>query len=234
MRPSDPLEARARELALAAGTEPDSRIPNPAKPGKTMPAWTAFRDAARAERQADWAARAAANLGEQPEAFRDAPLTVFGQHEPGTLDQMRNCMRVGQVVGGTLCADGHLGYAQPVGGVIAYEGQVSISGVGFDIACGNMAVRLDTPYSAVRDRVPEILGDIRRAVSFGVGRANKERAEHALFDDRDAWAASGMEDYRKKAEAQLGTVGGGNHYVDLLRDEEGMVWIGVHFGSRGL
>jgi len=43
-----------------------------------------------------------------------------------------------------------------------------------------------------------------------------------------------MESYRQKAAAQLGTVGSGNHYVDLLRDEDGLVWIGVHFGSRGL
>ena len=172
--------------------------------------------------------------GEQPAAYRDAPLTVFGRHEDGTLGQMRNCMAVGNVVAAALCADGHLGYAQPVGGVIAYEGQVSISGVGFDIGCGNMAVRLDTPFAALRDRVPEILGDIRRVISFGVGRANAERVEHALLDDRDAWAASGMEDYRQKAAAQLGTVGSGNHYVDLFEDEAGLVWIGVHFGSRGL
>jgi hypothetical protein len=52
-------------------------------------------------------------------------------------------MGVGNVVAGVICADGHLGYAQPVGGVIAYEKQISISGVGFDIGCGNMAVRLD-------------------------------------------------------------------------------------------
>lgn len=155
-------------------------------------------------------------------------------NEPATIAQMRNCMGVGQVVAGTLCADGHLGYAQPVGGVIAYEGQVSISGVGFDIACGNMAVRLDTPFAEIRERVPAILGDIRSAISFGVGRANAERAEHALFDDDEAWAASGMEDYRQKAAAQLGTAGSGNHYVDLFEDEAGQVWIGVHFGSRGL
>lgn len=234
MRPSDPLEARARELAITAGIEPDSRIPNPAKPGKTMPAWTGFRDAARAEKQVADAARAGAILAEQPEGYRDAPLAVFGSHEPGTIAQMQNCMKVGAVVGATLCADGHLGYAQPVGGVIAYEGQISVSGVGFDIACGNMAVRLDTPYAAVKDRANEILGDIRRAISFGVGRVNEEGAEHALFDDEEAWAASGMEDYRKKAAAQLGTVGSGNHYVDLFEDEAGFVWIGVHFGSRGL
>jgi len=43
-----------------------------------------------------------------------------------------------------------------------------------------------------------------------------------------------MEAYRQKAVAQLGTVGSGNHYVDLMRDDSGFVWIGVHFGSRGL
>ena len=234
MRPSDPLEARARDLAIAAGLDPDSRVPNPARPGKTMPAWTGFRDAARAAHQVAEQARLGAVLGEQPAAYRDAPLAIFGQHEDGTLAQMRNCMRVGNVVAGTLCADGHLGYAQPVGGVIAYEGQVSISGVGFDIACGNMAVRLDVPYATVRDRAAEILGDIRRVISFGVGRANEERVEHPLLDDGEAWRASGMETYRQKAAAQLGTVGSGNHYVDLFEDEEGLVWIGVHFGSRGL
>ncbi len=184
-------------------------------------------------------AEAAADLqlpdrGGAADAFRDAPLQVFGQHEAATLTQMRACMGVGKVVAGVVCADGHLGYAQPVGGVIAYEGQISISGVGFDIGCGNMAVRLDTPFAAIADRVPAILADVRRVVSFGVGRANAERVEHALLDDDEAWTASGMRAYREKAAAQLGTVGSGNHYVDLMEDEAGFVWIGVHFGSRGL
>jgi tRNA-splicing ligase RtcB len=143
-------------------------------------------------------------------------------------------MKVGNVVAGVICADGHLGYAQPVGGVVAYERQVSISGVGFDIGCGNMAVRLDVPFSTIEDRVGAIMADIAHVVSFGIGRPNGERVEHELLDDTEAWAASGMEEYRPKAAAQLGTVGGGNHYVDLLRDESGLVWIGVHFGSRGL
>ena len=147
---------------------------------------------------------------------------------------MRNCMKVGNVVGAALCADGHLGYAQPVGGVVAYEGQVSISGVGFDIGCGNLAVRLDTRYSDIADRVSTIAQDIARAISFGVGRANNERVAHEVLDDDDAWKASGMEDFRSKAAAQLGTVGSGNHYVDVFEDEEDHVWIGVHFGSRGL
>src|ERR1700680_4190944 len=147
---------------------------------------------------------------------------------------MRNCMAIGNAVKGVICADGHLGYAQPVGGVIAYEKQISISGVGFDIGCGNMAVRLDTPFSDIEDRVSPILGDVRKVISFGVGRVNEERVEHELFDDGDAWRESGMGEYRQKAVAQLGTVGSGNHYVDLMRDEEDFVWVGVHFGSRGL
>jgi hypothetical protein len=100
--------------------------------------------------------------------------------------------------------------------------------------CGNMAVRLDTPYEAIADTVPLILKDVQRIISFGVGRANAEKVEHALFDDGDAWRESDMGEYRQKAAAQLGTVGSGNHYVDLMRDETGFVWIGVHFGSRGL
>ena len=65
---------------------------------------------------------------------------------------------------------------------MAYEGQLSISGVGFDIGCGNMAIRLDTPYTAIQDRVGEIIRDVARVISFGIGRKNEERVEHALFD----------------------------------------------------
>ena len=230
MRRGDVYEARARELCVAAGQDPDSRTDK--RGGKTMPMWCAYRDVARAEHMA--AEASALELPPQAAAFQNAPLQVFGQHDEATVAQMRNCMRVGNVVGGVLCADGHLGYAQSVGGVIAYEGQISISGVGFDIGCGNMAVRLDTPYAQIKDRAGAILDDVRRVISFGVGRGNAERAEHELFDDADAWRESDMKAYIQKAEVQLGTVGSGNHYVDLMYDEQGFVWIGVHFGSRGL
>jgi tRNA-splicing ligase RtcB (3'-phosphate/5'-hydroxy nucleic acid ligase) len=232
---SDPYQAHARELALAAGLDPDARIGRPGQ--RAMPAWCAFRDAARAEhmaREADAAAAQIAAIAPQAAEFHDSPLQIFGEHDPATVAQMRNCMGVGHVVAGVICADGHLGYAQPVGGVIAYEKQISISGVGFDIGCGNMAVRLDTPFSAIEDKIGAIIKDVARVISFGVGRSNEERVEHQLFDDGEAWKESDMEAYRQKAVAQLGTVGSGNHYVDLMRDEAGLVWIGVHFGSRGL
>ena len=144
MRRPSAYETRARELAILAGIDPDSRVarPDEAPGGRGMPAWCAFRNAARAEHlQAEIVSVA---LPEQAAAYRDAPLQVFGSHEDATLAQMRNCMGVGRVAAGVVCADGHLGYAQPVDGVIAYEGQVSISGVGFDIGCFTGGTRIVT------------------------------------------------------------------------------------------
>lgn len=237
MERSDPYKERARELAIAAGyADPDAKIDRPGQ--KPWPAWCLFRQAARDEHMAHETAAAgadiAANMRPQDAKYQNSPLKVIGAHDQATVAQMRNCMSVGNAVAGVICADGHLGYAQPVGGVIAYEKQISISGVGFDIGCGNMAVRLDTHFSEIAPRVGDIAKDIARVISFGIGRANNERAEHALFDDGEAWKKADIEAYRQKAVGQLGTVGSGNHYVDLLRDEDGFVWIGVHFGSRGL
>jgi tRNA-splicing ligase RtcB len=212
-RRADPLEIVARDMCLAAGLDPDSRVAKPGSP-RGMPAWCNFRDAARAARDAREAADLAAqivNLRPQEERFQNSPLTIFGDHDPNTIAQMRNCMAIGNAVKAVICAHGHLGYAQPVGGVIAYEKQISISGVGFDIGCGNMAVRLDTLYIDIEDRVALILDDVRKVISFGVGRVNEERVEHELFDDGDAWRESDMGEYRQKAVAQLGTVGSGNH-----------------------
>lgn len=172
-------------------------------------------------------------------------MKIFGEHDEKTVAQLHRCMGVGSVVGGVLCADGHYGYAQPVGGVVAYEDMISVSGVGFDIACGNMAVRTDAVWNDIKDRIDVIGRDISKRISFGIGRVNSENVEHPIFDDFDAWKAAGTNNYKTLAREQLGTVGSGNHYVDLFREvphdvktwhpsDEDPVWIGVHFGSRGL
>jgi tRNA-splicing ligase RtcB (3'-phosphate/5'-hydroxy nucleic acid ligase) len=183
MQRSDPYQDRARELAIAAGLDPHAKIDRPGK--RPIPTWCTFRDAARKDQVAREAADTAAQIAVEPQApeFQNSPLKIFGQHDENTIAQMKNCMAVGNVVAGVICADGHLGYAQPVGGVIAYEKQISISGVGFDIGCGNMAVRLDTPFSAIEDRIGTIIKDVTQVISFGVGRTNEERVEHELFDD---------------------------------------------------
>ncbi len=157
----------------------------------------------------------------------------YGQHDDRTLAQMGRCMSIGSAVSGVLCADGHLGYAHPIGGVVGYSDHISISGVGFDIACGNMAIRLDTPARDVSPHIGTILQDISKVVSFGVGRANEERVDAELFDS-ELWQAAEVSHLKELARTQLGTVGSGNHYVDIFVDQEGFTWIGVHFGSRGL
>lgn len=158
---------------------------------------------------------------------------IYGEHDEKTIRQLGTCLATGSAAAGVLCADGHLGYAHPIGGVVGYTDHISISGVGFDIACGNMAVRLDARYEDVAPKVQAILADIASVVSFGVGRTNDEKVDHDLFDS-PLWEVAGVADLKQMARNQLGTVGSGNHYVDLFEDAEGFVWIGVHFGSRGL
>jgi tRNA-splicing ligase RtcB len=165
--------------------------------------------------------------------------TIFGEHDEQTLRQFQNCLDTGQVLGGVLCADGHYGYSQPVGGVVVYDRQISPSGVGYDIACGNKAVRTNLQFKDIKADLPRIMDAINEKISFGIGRKNKERVDHELFDDPDwnVYQQIGKQEHdklKKLAIEQLGTVGSGNHYIDLLVDEETQdVWVANHFGSRG-
>jgi tRNA-splicing ligase RtcB len=159
-------------------------------------------------------------------------IKIFGQHDQATLKQIETCVAAG-AERAVLCADGHKGYAQPIGGVVAYKDKISLSGVGFDIACGNLAVRTDVTLPQIQWAIPKIMDDVVRDISFGIGRKAKMRVGHDLFDD-PAWLLQPMRGLKATAEEQLGTVGGGNHYVDLFVDEEDRIWVGVHFGSRGL
>ena len=132
-----------------------------------------------------------------------------------------------------LCADGHKGYAQPIGGVVAYKDKISLSGVGFDIACGNLAILTDAKRRDIVPRIQAIMDDVVREISFGIGRKARTRIDHELFDD-EAWKIAPIAGLKEMARDQLGTVGGGNHYVDIFADEQDRIWVGVHFGSRGL
>jgi tRNA-splicing ligase RtcB (3'-phosphate/5'-hydroxy nucleic acid ligase) len=156
---------------------------------------------------------------------------VFGQHDEATLRQIETCIEAGGARG-VLCADGHKGYAQPIGGVVAYKDRISLSGVGFDIACGNLAILTDAKDSEVGPRIKSIMGDLVRDISFGIGRKAKVRVDHELFGD-EAWKIPPLGGLKEMARDQLGTVGGGNHYVDIFADEQDRIWVGVHFGSRG-
>lgn len=166
-------------------------------------------------------------------------VRVWGKPDEGALVQARMCAQTGNVVQTLLMADHHKGYSQPIGGVVVYDGQISPSGVGYDIACGNKAVRTLLRVEDIKPRLGKIMDEISRKISFGVGRINNEKVDHELFDDPDwdVYKAVGRQEYDKLkalAHDQLGTVGSGNHYVDLFEEAgTGRVWIGNHFGSRG-
>jgi tRNA-splicing ligase RtcB len=174
-------------------------------------------------------------------------MKIFGKHDEKTMAQFNDVRS--RAVDAALMADAHVGFTMPIGGVAAYDRQVSVVGVGFDIACGNAAIRTDL---ALRDlgKTPDkqrfmlerVADGIRDSISFGIGRRNAADdapTDDALFDSDDWFrlrerAGHGLaRQIKDKARAQLGTVGSGNHYVDVFADESGMLWVGVHFGSRG-
>lgn len=171
-------------------------------------------------------------------------MKIFGTHEEQTIIQFQDVRS--RAVDAALMADGHVGYVMPIGGVAAYRNQVSVLGVGFDIACGNAAIKTDLTLESLGDgpkRVRQVLSTLADAiadtVSFGLGPKNTAAdapLDHPLFTD-DAWQAvppKHRQAMHVKARQQLGTVGSGNHYVDVFADESGVLWVGVHFGSRGL
>lgn len=160
-------------------------------------------------------------------------IPVWGSPDIETVNQMHEAMKFGGEFA-ALMGDHHIGYSVPIGGVIAYERSICINGVGFDIACGNKAVRLSVNADDTKSNINRTMNEINKHISFGIGRKNNERVEHELFDDPVWKEISVLRRLRDKAISQLGTVGSGNHYVDVFVDEIGRVWCGVHFGSRGL
>jgi tRNA-splicing ligase RtcB (3'-phosphate/5'-hydroxy nucleic acid ligase) len=162
-------------------------------------------------------------------------IKTFGPVDERSLAQLERCMEAGDAEFGVLCADHHLGYSQPIGGGVAYEGYVSPSGVGYDIGCGNKAVRTELTRADLDGLggVDALMREIVRRISFGVGLAARERVDHPVLERIRHADFEPQRKLSQLAAEQLGTVGSGNHYVNLMEDEEGCVWVGVHFGSRG-
>ncbi|MBU8922011.1 MAG: RtcB family protein [Bacteroidales bacterium] len=158
---------------------------------------------------------------------------ILGVHDPNTLEQLNEVNKFAMKT--ALMADGHRGYGMPIGGVGAFDNKVSPAYVGYDIGCGNNAVLLDMMGS---DLDAELVADlITKNLVFGAGGVNNHpRApnSHPLFDDDrwDIFPDNHRGKLHKKAREQIGTIGAGNHYVDVFIDELDRVWVGAHFGSR--
>ena len=126
--------------------------------------------------------------------------------------QLSRCLttteeREGRELLGVLCADHHPGYSQPIGGVVAYEHHISPSGVGYDIACGNMAARTNIRVGDLAGEVPGIMDEIWTRISFGTGGTNSERVEHAVIDEIAASLIIGQRQMVQLAANQLAARG---------------------------
>src|SRR5216117_874818 len=101
-------------------------------------------------------------------------MRIFGTHDDATVAQLAAVAEHARAT--ALMADGHLGYVMPIGGVAAYDNKASVVGVGFDIACGNAAIRTNLKLDQfTRQELERFADEIQRRISFGVGRNNESR-----------------------------------------------------------
>jgi tRNA-splicing ligase RtcB len=132
--------------------------------------------------------------------------------------------------------DAHLGKGSMVGSVIATKDAVIPATVGVDIGCGMMAVK--TPFkSGILDRkMAEFRHEIERAIPVGFNSYKESVDESSYWKGWDVFEDlhSGVQDRKRKAMVQLGTLGGGNHFIEVCLDTEDNVWLLLHSGSRNI
>ncbi|MEY9927634.1 tRNA-splicing ligase RtcB [Catenulispora sp. GP43] len=169
--------------------------------------------------------------------------------EPQALEQLRNVAALPWTRGVAVMPDVHPGIGATVGSVIAMEGAVSPAAVGVDIGCGMSAVKTTLTVDQLPDDLGKLRSRIEQAIPVGRGLHHKELRLEAVqepgakkplrgwhefwqgFDDLERTVTRGK---LGKIHQQLGTLGGGNHYIELTFDKPGSVWLMLHSGSRGI
>jgi tRNA-splicing ligase RtcB len=171
-----------------------------------------------------------------PTNINDKLISWASDIDPGTLRQAEKAARLPIVAGHVaLMPDAHVGIGATVGSVIPTKGAVIPAAVGVDIGCGMIAAELDVIESQLPDSLEPLLGRIERVIPAGVGRGHDDIARKAdkwLSANRPATELGTQRSV--KAAKQFGTLGSGNHFVEVCIDERGRVWIVLHSGSRGI
>lgn len=164
-------------------------------------------------------------------------LHVWGSDiEPNTIRQAEKAARLPIIAGHVaLMPDAHVGIGCSVGTCIPTDGAIIPAAVGVDLGCGMSAARTSLNAADLPDSLDPLLGDIAKRVPAGVGQG------HDRFQRRaDTWLASNQPRTKldgklgKKAHTQLGSLGSGNHFVEVSVDESDTVWVVLHSGSRGV
>ncbi len=156
--------------------------------------------------------------------------------EPDTMQQARNLANLPFVVRHVaLMPDAHLGYGMPIGGVMATEGVVIPNAVGVDIGCGMSAVKTSLTTIAT-ENLKSVLAMIRSKVPLGF-KHHKHAQDPELMPKVDSDQFASMKivprEY-KSALTQVGTLGGGNHFIEIQKGNDGHIWLMIHSGSRNI
>jgi len=172
----------------------------------------------------------------------DARLWVPREEvESAALDQLRNIASLPWVAHVAVMPDVHFGKGATVGSVVAMRSAVSPAAVGVDIGCGMGAIRTSLAASDLPDSLASLRSAIEAAIPVGfeahedrAGLSAELRARVASLFSRFADLDAGVENVEVRAQKQLGTLGGGNHFIELCLDDEQRVWMMLHSGSRNI
>lgn len=160
------------------------------------------------------------------------------QIEPEALEQIKNTASVPILFKHVaVMPDTHYGKGSTVGTVLPTKGAIIPAAVGVDIGCGMIAVRTNRTVADVELKLHEIRTGIERRIPMSAGRFNSKITESAQRRIEELEAMSGSftaNRISKNWRDQLGTLGGGNHFIELCNDENGMLWVTLHSGSRGV
>src|ERR671930_504431 len=178
------------------------------------------------------------SVGVTPTTTRELPITRWAAElDPGTLEQATNLSNLPFAIRHVaLMPDAHAGYGMPIGGVLFAEGAVVPYAIGVDIGCGVVLVETDLTVETLgADALKRTLAQIARDVP--VGNASQPKPvdrDQAIEEIGLPVPASVAPAWFDRAVNQLGTLGSGNHFLELQRDEQGRVFVMLHSGSRNL
>jgi tRNA-splicing ligase RtcB len=132
--------------------------------------------------------------------------------------------------------DCHLGKGATVGSVIATKGAIIPAAVGVDVGCGMVAVRTKFFAKDLPDNLDKLRNGIERRIPLGAGAGNSRLTDTAeeRIDELSAAATQDYDKVDKNWRKALGTLGSGNHFIELCLDEDDQVWVVLHSGSRGI
>lgn len=162
------------------------------------------------------------------------PFKIYSENtEQETLDQFKNCMQQDWVLRGALMADSHLGYTLPIGGVVETLNVVSPVFVGFDVGCGVIAQLTSFKKEDVVANKFAILDTINKTIPLGYNHHQYPQTWREFVNiPKTSWFEKLF--YERNGFKQLGTLGGNNHFLEIGFDENDMIWICIHSGSRGI